>query len=40
MILFGGTLNRVGVPEGKLNDTFTQAVRLFVPGQSPVNLRI
>jgi hypothetical protein len=37
MIPLGGTLNRLGVPEDKLNDRFTQAVRLPVPGQSPVD---
>jgi hypothetical protein len=37
MIPLGGTLNRLGVLEGKLNDSFTQAVRLSVPGQSPVD---
>jgi hypothetical protein len=37
MIHLGGTLNRLGVPEDKLNDRFSQAVRLSVPGQSPVD---
>lgn len=37
MIPSDGTLNRLGVSEDKLNARFTQAVRLSVPGQSPVD---
>jgi hypothetical protein len=37
MILLGGKLNKLGVPEDKLNSRFTQAVRFSVPGQSPVD---
>ena len=39
MIPLGGTLNRPGSPEDKLNDAFTQAIRLSVPGQSSVDCR-
>ena len=39
MIPLGGTLNRLGVPGDKLNNIFTQAVRLSVPGQSPVDCK-
>jgi hypothetical protein len=37
MIPLGGKLNILGVPEDKLKDSFTQAVRLSVPGQSTVD---
>lgn len=37
MITLGGTLTRFGVLEDKLNNSFTQALRFSVPGQSPVD---